>query len=401
MAQDQVAQLFSDDTKGPANDTDLNQPISITDAPIDDEGPIEDIGDGSEEQLVDIDTEDEVPAAAEEEDFTVPPRRKEILAKYPDLMKDFPYIDKALYREKAYSEIFPTLADAREAQEKLSAFDGHSEELKNGSFETILTDLKTSDKEAFSKTVNNYLENLSKVDNDAYLHVITNVYKTGIRNMLQMAHQNQDADLQGLAFSLNEYLFGTKRFTAPTGYGNSSMNPEIDEVKREKETFAQERLTTKQGDVTALVDRTLRHNIDVNLDPKNQMTPFVKKNANKEAMDLVNNQMKEDRRFQSQLEKMWKDAEKSKFPEERIKAIRNAMISRAKSILPQAIRKVRAEALAGSRERGNGDPGPIRGGRPRSAPQQNSSNKGTSNNQGGSKLKIPDGVKPHDWLMQD
>jgi hypothetical protein len=130
------------------------------------------------------------------------------------------------------------------------------------------------------------------------------------------------------------------------------------------------------------------------------MTPFVKKNANKEAMDLVNSQMKEDKRFQSQLDKMWQDAQKSKFPEERMKAIRNAMISRAKSILPQAIRKVRAEALAGSRERGNGDQGPIRGGRPRSAPQQNSSNARPSSS-GNGKLQKPDNVKPHDWLMQD
>ena len=34
-----------------------------------------------------------------------PVRRKEILAKYPKLFKDFPYLEKAYYREQQFTEV--------------------------------------------------------------------------------------------------------------------------------------------------------------------------------------------------------------------------------------------------------------------------------------------------------
>src|SRR5215510_11268328 len=57
--------------------------------------------------------EDELEAELEEDqkdldenlELALPVRRKEILAKYPDIFKDFPYLEKAYYREQAYAEV--------------------------------------------------------------------------------------------------------------------------------------------------------------------------------------------------------------------------------------------------------------------------------------------------------
>src|SRR3990167_9176528 len=51
-------------------------------------------------------------------DLVAPVRKKEILAKYPTIFKDFPYLEVAYFRDRQFSEIFPTVDDAKEAQEK-------------------------------------------------------------------------------------------------------------------------------------------------------------------------------------------------------------------------------------------------------------------------------------------
>ena len=57
------------------------------------------------------------------EDLVTPARRKDILAKYPALFKDFPYLEKAYYRDQQFTELLPTIADAKAAVEKAEILD--------------------------------------------------------------------------------------------------------------------------------------------------------------------------------------------------------------------------------------------------------------------------------------
>ena len=63
--------------------------------------------------------EEELEGPKEEDlELTDSSSRKEILAKYPKLFKDFPYLEKAYYREQQFTEVFPTIQDARVQCEK-------------------------------------------------------------------------------------------------------------------------------------------------------------------------------------------------------------------------------------------------------------------------------------------
>src|SRR5215475_3565405 len=46
------------------------------------------------------------------------PKRAEIKAAYPDIFKKFPQLERALYREHAYAEVFSSVADAKEAKDR-------------------------------------------------------------------------------------------------------------------------------------------------------------------------------------------------------------------------------------------------------------------------------------------
>ena len=56
-------------------------------------------------------------------ELQVPVKMKELLAKYPNIKKDFPELIAANFREKEYAEIFPTPEDAKEAVEKVATLD--------------------------------------------------------------------------------------------------------------------------------------------------------------------------------------------------------------------------------------------------------------------------------------
>ena len=152
----------------------------------------------------------------DELELIAPVRRKEILAKYPTLFKDFPYLEKAYYLEQKYTEILPTIEDAQQAVEKSEILDEFESEIMNGSTKSLLTTVRDNDKEAFAKVVDNYLPTLHEVDPDAYFHTIGNIIKHTIISMVRDGKESSADELIEAADTLNQYIFGSKNFTQPS-----------------------------------------------------------------------------------------------------------------------------------------------------------------------------------------
>src|SRR6186713_1960848 len=113
--------------------------------------------------------EEELDGPKEEDlELMTPVRRREILAKYPKLFKDFPYLEKAYYREQQFTEIYPTIQDARILAEMANILDAAEKQLMNGDITIFLQDAKAEDQNAFNKSADNYLPTLMKVDHHAY-----------------------------------------------------------------------------------------------------------------------------------------------------------------------------------------------------------------------------------------
>src|SRR5438874_1486535 len=62
-------------------------------------------------------------------DIEAPPRKKEILKEYPELFKKFPFLEKVMYRDKQYSELFGSFDDAKEIAEKSEIFNNFESQL--------------------------------------------------------------------------------------------------------------------------------------------------------------------------------------------------------------------------------------------------------------------------------
>lgn len=343
--------------------------------------------DEEEEKEEDIEEEDEKEG---EEKLEVPHyTRKELLKTYPDLFKKFPLLEKSYYRERKFTEIYPTLDEAKEAQEKSSVLDRLEADVGSGNTVPILKAIKDNNQEAFNKTIDNYLPALFTVDKDAYYHVVGGVIKDAVAQIAQEAKESNNEELKETAKNLYKFVFGSTNWE-PHKKLSSDKKEDDDSLKKEREAFNRERFETAKNDLVGKVQNTLKATVDANIDPKSLMTDYVKRNAIREVMEALDSQLDSDREFQSQRDRLWKRAHESSFSRDSIDRIKSAYLSKAKTLLPGIIKRTRIDALKGMGKKVSEEKNsrlPV--GRTASSPKIKEAN------------EIPKGMKTIDFLMQD
>lgn len=342
----------------------------------------------TEEVKLDDEIEDEETEPTEDDlELVTPVRRKEILKEFPELFKKFPYLEKAYYREQKYTEILPTIEDAQEAVEARDTFKKFEIELLSGNTETVLKTIKDTDEKAFAKVVDSYLPTLARVDKNAYFHIIGNISKNLVVQMVKEAQNTKNEDLQNAALLVNQFVFGTSDFKPSENFSKEpTENPEADKLKKERQEFISERFTTVRDDLQTRTDNVVKSTIANHIDPRKVMTDYVRKNAIREAQDFLTKAIDGDNRFQILKDKLWEKAFQSNFSRQAVEAIRSAYLSKAKTLLPEIIKKSRNEALKGLGKRvvddsEKEDQTPLPVGKTAS-PRSTSSNKSQSDGKG-------------------
>jgi hypothetical protein len=304
-----------------------------------------------DDELKEIEEELEGPKD-EDLELTTPVRRREILAKYPKLFKDFPYLEKAYYREQQFTELMPTIQDAKTAVAKAQFLDKFDRDLMNGDISTVLHAAKEADHEAFLRIADNYLPTLRKVDQQAYYHVMGNVIKDTIVTMVRegRALGEQGAPLQAAANVLNQFIFGSQQFTPPTMLSRQS-NPDEQQRAYVQATEERNRVVTQfestKDELQTKADNVLKATISQNIDPRKSMTDFVRTHAEQEALNTLENLMAKDVRFRGLLDRLWEKAFEQRFNKDSTDKIKSAYLSKAKTLLPAVIKKARNDALKG------------------------------------------------------
>lgn len=347
--------------------------------------------------------EEELKGPTDEQlELVTPVRRKEILSKYPNLFKEFPYLERAYYREQAFTEILPTIEDAKTAVEKAQTLDNFETDLMGGNTETVLKAVKENNPESFYKLVDDYLPTLARVDEKAYYHVLSNLTKHTITSMVMEARKSNNEALQSAAAILNQFVFGSTDFKPPTNLSKTTPeDKKTDEKVSEREqAFVRRQFEGAHGDLNTKVNNTLKNTIDAHIDPKKSMSDYVRRNASKDALETLEGLISKDTRFKALTDKLWEKAFENNFSKESTDRIRSAFLSKAKTLLPAVIKKARNEALRGTGRRVKDDDdqqieettpnkGPIASGKPRS---QQSGGKVTNGKD------IPRGMSTLDFL---
>lgn len=337
-----------------------------------------------------------------DEDIIVPVRRKEILAKYPNLFKDFPHLDKAVYREQKFSEIVPTIEDAKEAVRKSEILDNFGKDLSEGKTGTMLKAVKEESPESFNNLVDNYLGQLRDVDEGAYFHVLSNVIKHTIIAMVNSDEQ----DFKDAAILLNKFVFNTEKFNPPARLGKAGEKDERESQIEEREAnFRKEQLDAHVKTVNTRVGNSITATIDKNIDPKDSMNSYVRKQAIRDCSEELEEQIDKDPRFKGILDKLWERAAENDFDQESLDKIRTAYLSKAKVLLPMIIKKTRNEALRGLGKKVlNEDEdrrGPLPVGQTRQKNPDQVRRTVTGNSDKDKARALPKSTKTLDYLMRD
>jgi hypothetical protein len=250
-----------------------------------------------------------------------------------------------LYRDREYTELFGSFDDAKELAGQAEVFNNFENQLLSGNTEEILKNVKNVDEKAFNLIVDDYLPTLAKVDKEAYYHVVGNLNKRLIMEMVQEANTTGNDDLKQAALLVNQFVFGTAKFTAPTNRVDRSQDPAKNEIEQEKLSYVKERFETASNDLQSQVDNTLRATISDYIDPKGVMSSYVKKNAVADAMKMLTQSITSDATITKNLDKLWRTAFDTKFSKDSLGRIKSYYLSKAKGNLKNAILKARAEAL--------------------------------------------------------
>lgn len=349
--------------------------------------------------------EEELKKPDEEElEFIETPSRKEILTAYPDLFKKFPQLERSIYRERAYSEILPTIADAEVAVEKAQLLDDYEKEIMGGSTVSLLSTVRDNDKESFAKIVDNYLPTLFSVDQHAYYHTIGNVIKHTIVSMVNDSKEQNNEELSEAAAILNQYMFGSTKFTHPQNLSRDEATDEDrekeKEVSRREREFLERQYNSASNDLGISVDNILKASVDRAIDPNDSMTDYTKKNATREVLEGLEDLISRDTRFRAIYDKLWERAFDNDFNRESMDRIKSAYLSKAKTLLPLLIKRSRNEALRGLNKRNSDEKdrkGPLPVGKTRSSTTSASGRASSSSNS----KQIPKGMTTLEYLNRD
>ena len=331
-------------------------------------------------------------------ELVVPVRRKEILAKYPNLFKDFPYLQQAYYKEQHFTELFPTLDDAKEASAKSQILDGFEADLMQGNVSKVLNAVKQQDPEAFNKLADNYLQELGKVDSGAASHIVGNILKNSVISVINNAQENGNEALKEAAFLFYQAIFQTSKITPPTTLSKKveDEDPEKAKLQAEKVEFTRQRFESARDSLNSKVQNSIKSTIANHIDPKNSMSDYVRKTAIRDAHENLESLMGQDPRFSRLMDQLWRKAFTENFSNRSLDQIRSTFLTKAKTLLPSVIAKHRNEALrTGSRtsKEEKDRKGPLPMGRHSQTPEKGSSAK--------SPAQIPKGMKTLEFLNSD
>lgn len=301
---------------------------------------------------------------------TFPVPKKVILAKYPDLFKDFKFLERAMYRDKEFTELVGTPEDAKELVEAKQKLDTIQADVLSGKIDDLIGEVKQIDQNAFYKLVDNFLPAVQKTDQVAYLTVISNIGKLIISDLYNTAKQAQNAEQEAAAIVLHQYLFPNMNYQPPVRLAKEEPKPD-ERMVQQQQAWAQQQYNGVLNGLVARIDNTLKATISEYIDPNGQMSAYEKRGAIQDTIVAIHEQLLEDTYFRPYHDRLWKQYVDSGYDGAKGEMIRKNYLSRARVILRETMGKVRSNVLGKkATERPDKDrQGPIRPGRTASGQQ--------------------------------
>lgn len=298
-------------------------------------------GEETEEEIVDEEEKEEENADDDEDEVAADSLYQQLKAKDKNIFKEIPELKEVLFRERAYTERFPTVKDADAALEALNTLNGYNDDILSGKSDTILESLERIDKDALKEFVGNFIPSVEKLNKDLYYEMIG----PELKKLFRAYSKHSDERISVSAKNLHYAVFNNHDIDREVGLKRSES----------KKSEGEENLTKKQKEFE---DRVVhRFTLDVKQSCESRikrsissafvnsgLSQLMQNKLTEEILNRVGEDLQKDTRHMGGMNSLWRQAKAAEYNDEWKDRIVNAYLSRAKALVPKHRQKVLAEA---------------------------------------------------------
>ena len=280
------------------------------------------------------------------------PSIKQLEEAFPGLLKKFPSLRDMYFRESEYTKIFPTIDEAKEANDNNVAFTSIRDDVFSGDGAKFFSAIKEVDEKGLERFSSQVLGTLFKVSPNSFWRAANPLVEDIARNMFNKGVKSNDESMQNAARYLSEYFFGTTEIAE--GKKTSIVKSEVDpEISKQREEFEREKDTSFRGTVETSVKSQLVSLIEgkdektgkLRLDPDGVFSPFIKSTIIDHIIKDLGTQLSSDKDHIRFMDSLWTKARRSGRTDEDKARIISAYLARAKSLIPSLRSKYVSEVL--------------------------------------------------------
>lgn len=330
---------------------DSGEDVVVSDDETKDETPDEDEGestsstsDEDEEDLAEPESEEDIEdKLTSEVDEPTRPSWQVIKDKYPELAKNKDFRE-LYFRDKAMTDVFPTVADAKEAAGKAEYLDVLDNVLVEGKIEQIF---KNVDENVLAQLSDRLLPALYNTNKEFFKRATQPLIIDVLNNIYDQAERTDDDNLRRSVRNISRVLTGNPDI--PKRLVPASTDPT---VEAERNKLREERVNLFKRDERNFLnnaDRIVATKLDKlvldGLDPKKELTDFARQAVVEKTIADLKRTLISDQGLTNKLRQLHKLAARSGFPDEYRARIVTASLERARKLIPVLRNKHRLAAL--------------------------------------------------------
>ena len=318
----------------------------------------EDEGDEEESGETDKKKEDEDPVLTRVE-------FKDIKGKYPQFFKDFPDLKHAFFREQQFSEIFPTVEDARKAAEIETAYADITAAVVSGDAVKFLSELRSEGDDAIKSFSSNFLPAVKELNKDLYFDIVAPQVQQFIKNVYQHGERGKDDNVKNAAKIVHKMLFGGayEDIEGEVNLVNGDRGKRDETVERDKANYFAGKYKELSSEVSKNCYEALDTEISKGLEDLSKQ-PGLRKIIAKEVRSKILEEMDKDALYLGRMNATWKKEQRNGFSGANKNAFLTLFLAKARTLIPKVRAEVRKETLGKSdgKESDKKEPNRISGG---------------------------------------
>jgi hypothetical protein len=275
---------------------------------------------------------------------------KDITKKYPTVFKDFPELKRNFFLARQYEQIIPTVEDAKAAVEQANYYQYFQAKVLTGDAKEVLDSIANSgERKAMEKFTNNFLPSLKEVDENSFYRVTAPVIQQVLYAAVQQGVGSNDKNLAEAAKWIHNFVFGNPQVAKPNWNRESPEREQIDPERlqflRDKMQFERSRMEESMGEVSGSIVSEMRKVILKDLDPRNEMQPYMRKKLLEDIIQETGKILQKDQHHLRKMDSLWDNLRATGMRQNGKTRIKDTYLARAIQVLPSVRARLKAEAL--------------------------------------------------------